>query len=272
MLRGRRAEFLRDVQTLEDTLNRWGSEAGLMPRMGTEHYIVARWLLAAGELDRARAIFERVQHLNHPLERPSFRIQREPIGGYLAWARGDHATAANEFAAALQRVGPGLEILGQASELRLRLAWVRLREGNPHAAAAALLPLFTRHADDADIAGVLIPGLEILGELARGRWGDALGSAPRNTLQRWADIAAALRGAAAAPAPQSGPPARKLPGGLSERELEVLQRMAAGDSNKLIARAFDLSPHTVKRHVANILDKLALSSRGQAAAWYRDHA
>ncbi|MGE5115982.1 MAG: LuxR C-terminal-related transcriptional regulator [Betaproteobacteria bacterium] len=36
-----------------------------------------------------------------------------------------------------------------------------------------------------------------------------------------------------------------------------------------MARAFDLSPHTVKRHVANILDKLALASRGQAAAWYQ---
>lgn len=33
-------------------------------------------------------------------------------------------------------------------------------------------------------------------------------------------------------------------------------RMAAGDSNKLIARAFDLSLHTVKRHVAHILNKL----------------
>jgi LuxR family maltose regulon positive regulatory protein len=58
---------------------------------------------------------------------------------------------------------------------------------------------------------------------------------------------------------------------LSERELEVLARIAAGDSNKLIARAFDLSPHTVKRHVANILDKLDLRSRGQASAWYHEH-
>ena len=56
---------------------------------------------------------------------------------------------------------------------------------------------------------------------------------------------------------------------LTARELQVLARIAAGDSNKLIARAFDLSLHTVKRHVANILGKLALDSRGQAAAWYR---
>ena len=51
--------------------------------------------------------------------------------------------------------------------------------------------------------------------------------------------------------------------------MEVLARIAAGDSNKLIARALDLSLHTVKRHVANILGKLAVESRGQAAARYR---
>ena len=54
---------------------------------------------------------------------------------------------------------------------------------------------------------------------------------------------------------------------LSQREREVLQRIAAGDSNKMIARALDLSPHTVKRHVANSLDKLGARSRSQAAAW-----
>jgi LuxR family maltose regulon positive regulatory protein len=56
---------------------------------------------------------------------------------------------------------------------------------------------------------------------------------------------------------------------LSPRERAVLERIGAGDSNKVIARAFDLSPHTVKRHVANILNKLGVDSRGQAAAWLR---
>lgn len=60
--------------------------------------------------------------------------------------------------------------------------------------------------------------------------------------------------------------------GLTEREREVLSRMAVGDSNKLIARRFDLSPHTVKRHVANILDKLGVDTRGQAAARWRESA
>jgi hypothetical protein len=47
------------------------------------------------------------------------------------------------------------------------------------------------------------------------------------------------------------------------------RRITAGDSNKLIARTRDLSPHTVKRHVANILDKQGLQTRGHAAAWLR---
>ncbi|MBP6899977.1 MAG: AAA family ATPase [Burkholderiaceae bacterium] len=53
---------------------------------------------------------------------------------------------------------------------------------------------------------------------------------------------------------------------LSEREREVLQLLAGGQSNKQIARDLDISPHTVKRHVANILAKLVVDTRTQAAA------
>ena len=42
------------------------------------------------------------------------------------------------------------------------------------------------------------------------------------------------------------------------------------EASRRIARALDLSLHTVKRHVANILTKLAVDSRTQAAAyWHR---
>ena len=42
---------------------------------------------------------------------------------------------------------------------------------------------------------------------------------------------------------------------LSACEREVLERIAAGGSNKLIARWLDISPLTVKRHAADIHDK-----------------
>jgi LuxR family maltose regulon positive regulatory protein len=268
-LRGDAAAFRREAQLLHDTLQRWGSAAGLTARMGTEFFMLARWMLCAGETASAQALFEQVQHFNDPRERPVFRLQREAVGGYLAWVKGDLAAAADGFERALQRAGTALEMLGHASELRVRAAWVRLREGTARGAAGVLRPLFARHADDVDIAALLIAGPEILGDLATGRWSDALSVVERGTLQHWAEVARALRGAPATSAPQTA--VARSAGNLSERETEVLQRIAAGDSNKIIARAFDLSPHTVKRHVANILDKLALASRGQAAAWFRDH-
>jgi pimeloyl-ACP methyl ester carboxylesterase/DNA-binding CsgD family transcriptional regulator len=53
---------------------------------------------------------------------------------------------------------------------------------------------------------------------------------------------------------------------LTRRESEVLRLVAAGLSNREIASSLVLSEHTVHRHVANILRKLALSSRAAAAA------
>jgi pimeloyl-ACP methyl ester carboxylesterase/DNA-binding CsgD family transcriptional regulator len=53
---------------------------------------------------------------------------------------------------------------------------------------------------------------------------------------------------------------------LSRRETEILRLVAAGLSNREIASSLVLSEHTVHRHVANILRKLAQSSRAAAAA------
>lgn len=64
-------------------------------------------------------------------------------------------------------------------------------------------------------------------------------------------------------------PTRRLP--LSEREYQVLRHVAAGDTNKEIARSLNLSLHTVKRHVANILNKLGVDSRVQAATFLYAH-
>ena len=64
-------------------------------------------------------------------------------------------------------------------------------------------------------------------------------------------------------------PRNNLLGPLSEREYEVLAEVASGASNKHIARELSLSLHTVKRHIANILDKLGCDSRGQAADLFR---
>lgn len=53
---------------------------------------------------------------------------------------------------------------------------------------------------------------------------------------------------------------------LTPRELEVLQLLAEGASNKVIARRLDITPHTAKFHVASIVGKLGASGRTDAVA------
>lgn len=52
--------------------------------------------------------------------------------------------------------------------------------------------------------------------------------------------------------------------GISARECEVLEMLAAGHANKVIARRLDISPNTVKTHVARLFEKLEVASRTQA--------
>jgi DNA-binding CsgD family transcriptional regulator len=58
---------------------------------------------------------------------------------------------------------------------------------------------------------------------------------------------------------------------LSNREIQVLRLVAAGNTNKSIARELSLSERTVDRHVSNILTKLNVPSRTAAIAYAYDH-
>lgn len=157
----------------------------------------------------------------------------------------------------------------------LMLAHVQQRQGRLDAAAATLKPWLNEALQGHEPGAALLAGRTVLQGLANAAWANQLTPDEKAMLQQLASWLAPRPSSAAADASE---PRRSRPdntpsaaadnpwGSLSERELEVLERMAAGDSNKLIARRFDLSPHTVKRHVANILGKLEVDTRGQAAA------
>lgn len=57
---------------------------------------------------------------------------------------------------------------------------------------------------------------------------------------------------------------------LTPREREIIERLALGETNKHIARRFDLTENTVKFHLKNIFAKLNVSRRGQAIAVARE--
>jgi DNA-binding NarL/FixJ family response regulator len=58
---------------------------------------------------------------------------------------------------------------------------------------------------------------------------------------------------------------------LTERELEVLSHLGRGSSNKEIASALNITERTARTHVSNILGKLGLQSRTQAALYAVEH-
>ena len=139
-------------------------------------------------------------------------------------------------------------------------AWAGLAEPYPlgwslwHAAEAALA------AGDRDAAAErLRRAAPLAAELAARPLGEQIAILARRARIR-------LPGPADGDAPGSG----DLELGLTERELEVLRLLAAGRSNRDIAAALFISPKTASVHVSNILAKLGLSRRGEAAA--RAHA
>lgn len=69
--------------------------------------------------------------------------------------------------------------------------------------------------------------------------------------------------------PVSPSPSQAALAALSERELEVLEAIAAGASNAEIAERFYISENTVKVHIRKILAKLGLPNRRQAGEYYR---
>jgi len=137
-------------------------------------------------------------------------------------------------------------------------AWERL--GQPYPAAYALL-----HAARAAIAG----GDRFAGAArlsAGAELAEQVGARP--LLQEMARQARQAR----VDLPVSGQAAAPARFGLTERETEVLRLVAEGRGNRDIAAELFISPKTASVHVSNILGKLGVATRTQAAAvTYRLH-
>jgi LuxR family maltose regulon positive regulatory protein len=219
----------------------------------------ARWLL--GDDDAVRALAAEAQHARNSFEWTYAASERAMIDAMVALIDGRDADAERLLHPA--HAGDPEDLLFfRASQVLLMRAEAQRRQGRLDDAARTLRPWLDGVHGGAPVGGALMSGRRTLEPLSRAAWAGRLdvrdAALLLRLLQQLGD------GDTAAEA------ASERPGGLSEREWQVLERIAAGDSNKLIARALDLSPFTVKRHVANIFDKLGLNSRTQAAAWLRD--
>ncbi|MGE0314176.1 MAG: LuxR C-terminal-related transcriptional regulator [Lautropia sp.] len=265
----------------------------------------ARWLLHD---DAAlQPLADEAARLRHPHEWRTLGNEFAEMAASAALARGDAAAALAALRDHVPAISCTQSF--SFSRSRLLLAETYRALGRLDDAAATLRPWLADVIAGGACAGAVLAGPRVMVPLAQADWAGRLDAAERECLARMRALAVDARAQArrghgqdaqhglsaqheqnaphaqasvadasdvplATPAAQarSGAttaPAGAHPHGLSARELEVLTLLAAGDSNKVIARRLDLSPHTVKRHVANILGKLGVDTRGQAAAAFR---
>jgi DNA-binding NarL/FixJ family response regulator len=194
----------------------------------------------------------------HPVCREGLRTILAPLGIDVAAACGTPAAAlrlVGEHAPSLlvaeletpSGAGEGLRLIREARASDPDLAIVVLsaiaeRRRVAAAFAAGATAYLSKHADPAEIAA----------EVERA-------VAPPIYVAR--DVPAVLRHGERSPSA-----ARSVPH-LTPRELEVLRLVGDGKPNKEIAAQLGISEPTARRHVSNILAKLGLSSRTQAALW-----
>jgi ATP/maltotriose-dependent transcriptional regulator MalT len=191
------------------------------------------WMLPAGvEIMIAAGHLEDAQRYADELSEIAAAFGNSAVRAMAAYAAANGALAAGTVEDALSRAR-------ESSRL-----WSDI--GSPYEAARArvLVARALRHLGDHDSAA---------GELAVAR-------------RAFAEI-----GAAPAVDDVDRLPGRSRPGGLTEREVEVLRLVAEGRSNHDIARALVLSPKTVERHLSNIFTKLDVPSRTAAAAYAHEH-
>jgi two-component system nitrate/nitrite response regulator NarL len=127
--------------------------------------------------------------------------------------------------------------------------------------------ILTMSDSDVDLSAALRAGARgyLLKDMEPEEMIDAIGRAARGEM-----VVASAMTLKLAQMLQSGPKVSvrgDLVASLTEREREVLNHVAHGQSNKVIAKALDISHNTVKLHVHHIMDKLNLRSRVEAAVF-----
>ena len=142
-----------------------------------------------------------------------------------------------------------------------------VRRYDPH---VALVDLFVGSESGAELCGrlrdasprtrvLLISGAGRISERAA-RAAGASGFVAKDSPA--AELAAAVRAVGAGGSAFTGDAPAGPP--LSAREREVLERIAAGDTNPQIAAALHLSPHTVKEHTSSLYRRLGVRGRAEA--------
>jgi DNA-binding CsgD family transcriptional regulator len=231
-------------------------------RFGSLPDVVARRTavgLAADALLELKGVADRDQALSAEPAGTAFAVLENQLAGLarhtevdvdLVGPTGD-GSLAQDIAHTARTLTRGLVLaaLDRPATTRLRASWQL---------DGATLRITVRD-DSPDVTGAVpAPGLTERLTTLGGRW-------EVDAVPGWGTTVTAALPLGVAEPPELRPLDR-----LNPREIEVLSGISQGQRNRQIAEKLRLSEHTVKFHVRNLLEKLDVSSRGEAAALARD--
>ena len=251
---------LRGEHAAAESAYRDASRCGREPQPG-----LALLRLAQGESEQAVTMIRRALAES---DQPGERVALLPTCVEIMLAAG-RLDEAREASRELERRIDPEACAALAAALAHAQGAVQFAGGNPEAALRALRRA-TRTWQELDAPYEVARARELAGLACR-----ALGDEEGAALELEA-ATVTYQGLRAAPdlarldALAPGPTAKDAHG-LTERELEVLRHVAAGQTNKAIAADLVLSVRTVDRHVSNIFAKLGVSSRAGAASFAHEH-
>jgi LuxR family maltose regulon positive regulatory protein len=222
-------------------------------------HLEALFASGSGSWDEARSLREQLASAEPSW--PVVPIALAVLDAELALARGDPSAAVQGLLPLLSRVAD-VDAVFTHTRLRVALARAYVGQARHDLSWQVIAPLLEELRRSREALPLLILGTSALDELAAAPWPRGCEPALVALLRATAERAHELRSVRPDAAMACEPPA------LSERERQVLDLIALGRSNKVIARELGLSPHTVKRHVARILERTGQASRSAAAHWY----
>lgn len=227
--------------------------------------------LARNELDVARYLLTESYENLHMLGDSLYAGRSRSLLARLEVQHGDLGAARQGCGELLQLVHEGMALL--LPEAAYGLALVLAAEGDAAAAHAVLTTLDGAPGEYATLQLAAQLRNELEQRHDHGRNSSAIPTGARALLP-WLESLAAHPAAGAQPAGAVAAPDPLLSGAfaipetgeiLSPREVEVLRLLIAGKGNQAIADSLMISLYTAKNHVANILRKLGVATRTQAA-------
>lgn len=201
---------------------------------------LGRIRLLQGRIEEASAAALRISVVENVREWPTAPLARTILQALVAAAQGRRAEA-------IEMLWPAVKMQETvradtfAGDARVHLAGLLLENGDRDEAIEVFRPAFAESETHGTPGAIL--------------WN---GPAARSLIRLMGE---------AAPEPPPAPAVITAHGQpLTARETEVLRLIAHGSSNAAVAQKLGISIHTVKRHVANLLQKLRVSSRSEAGA------